>query len=809
MSGINIGRGTSMAMQTALPIIARAVSLRRLTGHLNVFRSLLLLLALLFGSVSALAQFQSAFVFAADPANPKSVAVYTRNDVTGVLAPVPGSPFPSKEPVNAMTLDFKGRYLFTASYSPSKISMFTVDPDTGAVHEVPNSPFASLHTNTPVFLSAETSGQFLYVIDFYGSNGNVSALESFQIDPVNLDLVPSSSGATDLPGLLQPCGAGTHPSGKTFYAYVNDISPSNPNAPFFLVFDGSTGAFTVVNRYTGTLARCLAVDPLGQRVAVGSGSELDTFDLNPDGTLTPYGATNPTAAGTGTLTFDTFGRFIYANIFDGQTNGYRVHIFSATSLSLQELQNSPLPSSFPLTDSWTVDPTAPLIFADQVYQVDPLTGVPSPILSASPITPPVVFSRPPGSQPILGPIAQLSANSLSFGSLSVGQSSTAQTLTITSDGGQALSLNTLTITGANSGDFSETDTCHVPTVLQPGNSCSVLVSFAPSAVGNRSAALTITDNASPTTESVQLTGTGLTPAPAVTLVPGTLDFGTVTQGTSTPASISVQNSGTAALHIASVVLGGANSSDFSVSAPTCSAAISTNSNCTATVTFTPLAPGVRSASITLTDDAPDSPQVINVSGNANPAFDVAPAAGSSSTASVTAGQTAQYQMQLVPGAGYSGTISLSCSGAPLGAACQVPASVSLSNGAAAQFSVTVTTSGAAMMPPSAPMRFTPIPGLRLLPLLAYVLVLLMAYKNLRILEHAAARGRLTMYGALGAIVFCAFLSITGCGGGSAAVAPPPLITPSGTSTITVTPSAMSSSGKPLQLQPIQLTLTVK
>jgi hypothetical protein len=154
------------------------------------------------------AQFQSAFVFAADP---NGVAVYTRNDVSGVLTPVAGSPFPSKEAVSSMTLDFKGRYLFTANRTNSKISMFTIDPDTGALQEVPNSPFASLFTNQPRFLFTESSSKFLNVINENGSSAYVSSVESFQVDPANLGLIPSAGGATDLPGLFKR--GVTHPSG--------------------------------------------------------------------------------------------------------------------------------------------------------------------------------------------------------------------------------------------------------------------------------------------------------------------------------------------------------------------------------------------------------------------------------------------------------------------------------------------------------------------------------------------------------------------------------------------------------------------
>jgi len=82
-------------------------------------------------------------------------------------------------------------------------------------------------------------------------------------------------------------------------------------------------------------------------------------------------------------------------------------------------------------------------------------------------------------------------------------------------------------------------------------------------------------------------------------------------------------------------------------------------------------------------------------------------------------------------------------------------------------------------------------------------------------EDAASGRRFARSGALTAIFLCSVLYAAGCGSGSSDVTPPPpvtppaIVTPSGTSTITITPSAMSPSGQPLQLQPIQLTLTVK
>src|SRR5713101_5264218 len=415
------GRGTPMATKIEVHLYPAAACHIARVGCSIVLGSLVPLIALFLCSIPACAQLQSAFVFAADPAKPNSIDVYTRNDLTGVLTPVPGSPFPSKEPVNVMTLDFEGRYLFTASRNPSNISMFTVDPNTGVLQEVPKSPFASPSTNDPVFLSTESSGQFLYVIDFNSSHAGASSFESFQIDPVNLDLIPSSSGATQLPGLFLT-GA-THPSGKSFYAFLNAPFSSIPNEAFFLHFDSSTGKFTIPDPNMGSSAGafgcCLALDPQGKSLALGVTSLLTLYSLQADGTLAPNPTTGFVNGEALSMAFDTFGRFLYVGLPQTPTNSASVRVISP--VTLLETSNSPLPSSFPSPGSWIVDPTAPLLFADQVYQIDPQTGLPSSILPTNPLIQPAVFSKPPGTQPIVGPIALLSAMSFSLGSLPIGQ----------------------------------------------------------------------------------------------------------------------------------------------------------------------------------------------------------------------------------------------------------------------------------------------------------------------------------------------------------------------------------------------------
>lgn len=102
-------------------------------------------------------------------------------------------------------------------------------------------------------------------------------------------------------------------------------------------------------------------------------------------------------------------------------------------------------------------------------------------------------------------MVSLSATSLKFGKIHVGQSSAPMTVTVTNVGPQTLTVNSISFTGVT--DFSETDTC-TGNVLQVGGTCTISVVFTPQLTGLRTATLNIntTDIESPST--VALSGTG-------------------------------------------------------------------------------------------------------------------------------------------------------------------------------------------------------------------------------------------------------------------------------------------------------------
>ena len=105
------------------------------------------------------------------------------------------------------------------------------------------------------------------------------------------------------------------------------------------------------------------------------------------------------------------------------------------------------------------------------------------------------------------PTVSLSPTSLSFGSQPVATGSTAQTVTLTNSGNATLSITSLVPTGANASDFAETaDTCG--SSVPAGGNCTIEVTFTPSASGQRTATLSITDNTSGSPQTVSLSGTG-------------------------------------------------------------------------------------------------------------------------------------------------------------------------------------------------------------------------------------------------------------------------------------------------------------
>jgi hypothetical protein len=83
--------------------------------------------------------------------------------------------------------------------------------------------------------------------------------------------------------------------------------------------------------------------------------------------------------------------------------------------------------------------------------------------------------------------------------------------------------------------------------------------------------------------------------------------------TSAAQSVTLSNTGNAALNISSIAISGTNAGDFALT-NTCGSGLAAGANHGISVTFTPAATGTRSASLAITDNASGSPQTVSLSG---------------------------------------------------------------------------------------------------------------------------------------------------------------------------------------------------
>jgi hypothetical protein len=78
-------------------------------------------------------------------------------------------------------------------------------------------------------------------------------------------------------------------------------------------------------------------------------------------------------------------------------------------------------------------------------------------------------------------------------------------VTLTNTGAVALIVKSVTLGGADAGEFNQTNNCGT---VQPSQSCTINVTFAPTATGASSANLIVTDNAGAGSQQVAVSGTG-------------------------------------------------------------------------------------------------------------------------------------------------------------------------------------------------------------------------------------------------------------------------------------------------------------
>lgn len=210
--------------------------------------------------------------------------------------------------------------------------------------------------------------------------------------------------------------------------------------------------------------------------------------------------------------------------------------------------------------------------------------------------------------------------SLDFGTTAVfAPSPVTRTVTVTSSGTADLVVSALTIQNDPAAAFSVSagaTTCSPSDPVEPSTTCTVTVEYDPGTAGTHTAQLRIASDAPDSPHTVDLQGTAT--MPGLSLSTTSIDFGdrSVAAGPSAAQTVTVTNTGAAALSVSAVDLAGADAADFVLSGDTCDGAtVAPAGTCHFDLAFDPSLTGARTATVTITSDAPSSPDTVTLTGD--------------------------------------------------------------------------------------------------------------------------------------------------------------------------------------------------
>ncbi|HTQ97625.1 MAG TPA: choice-of-anchor D domain-containing protein, partial [Candidatus Acidoferrum sp.] len=245
---------------------------------------------------------------------------------------------------------------------------------------------------------------------------------------------------------------------------------------------------------------------------------------------------------------------------------------------------------------------------------------------------------------------QLTANptSVTFGTMATG-TSTSKQIVVTNSGKAAVSISKISAAGTG----LKVSGASAPMSLNPAQSVTLTASFAPTAAGAVTGSITIASDASDSTLTIPVTASGASAGLAIS--PTSFNFGSVVDGQTKSQAITVTNTGTAALTIAELdASGGA----FSVSGLATPVSIPAGSTATFSVLFAPSTAGAQTGTVSISSNAPNSPNVLALSGTGTAASVTLSTSPNSLTfTGITAGSSSSKTVSLVNSGNTSLTIS--------------------------------------------------------------------------------------------------------------------------------------------------------
>lgn len=205
------------------------------------------------------------------------------------------------------------------------------------------------------------------------------------------------------------------------------------------------------------------------------------------------------------------------------------------------------------------------------------------------------------------PAIALTPATLSFGSVVLGNSATL-TAQLRNAGTATLNVTGISLCSGSSAEFGWSPAA--PLSIAPGQATTLTVTYQPTAAGTDSGCLAIASNdmASPVV-NLGVGGTGVAQAvPAVALSPASLDFGTVTVGSSASRTAMVQNTGTGPLSVTGLSLCAGTPATFSWS-PSAPFTVAAGQSTTLTVSYRPVGAATDAGCIAVATNDPAQPTV--------------------------------------------------------------------------------------------------------------------------------------------------------------------------------------------------------
>lgn len=199
-------------------------------------------------------------------------------------------------------------------------------------------------------------------------------------------------------------------------------------------------------------------------------------------------------------------------------------------------------------------------------------------------------------------------SSLTFSSQAFNTASAAQTIAVKNTASSSVTISSLSDSGNYTVAGNGSTPCKAGTVLASGGSCTLGVTFTPTYLGSIKGAVVVSDNASVNQQVLNVSGSAVLP---VVFSPTSLTFAAQSVGTtSAPQSITMTNNLSTTLSKIAIAASG----DFAISSNSCPATLASKGQCSFAVTFTPSQTGSIKGSVTVTDSALGSPQVVNLGG---------------------------------------------------------------------------------------------------------------------------------------------------------------------------------------------------